>query len=190
MELEKYSDILDSERESFCQHIVAEQGIANSYNKAFKTNHSEERAKQLGYELLQNDVVAERIYELSSQIKTYNSISKEGVAVLMKRVMDISPIDYYDILPDGRATLKPKDEWTIPMKAALESVKFTKYGTEIKLVSKIAASELLCNLMGYKLKEVESVSIDKFRDYSDEELAKMLGNAVSGEEVEYAEEIK
>ena len=126
---------LTKKQEMFCRHY-----IANGYNgtdAAIKAGYSEATARSIASENLMKPYIAEFIKKLENPLISKLGIDENWVLTKLKNFSDVDINDFFEIDKDGNV-IKLKDLKELPREktAAIESIKETRNGIEIKLVDK------------------------------------------------------
>ncbi len=116
----------------------------NATRAAIEAGYSENRASEIGYQLLQKTTVQEHLAKLQAKAREKSDITKEEVLGVLASILRSDVPDYFE---NGK--LKEFDKLTPAQKKALESVKVGKSGVEFKLPSKIQAVATVNKMLGY-----------------------------------------
>ena len=141
---------LTPKQEKFC-HAYLEGGNASA---AYRTAYSASRMKtetvnRKAKALLDNGKIRARIQQLQDEIKKISDIEKRRVLYELKAILDSKITDYVEFT-DGSLKFKNFDELTESQIRAIDSIKQTKYGIELKLHGKSWSIERICKMLGYE----------------------------------------
>lgn len=167
-------DQLESRLEEFCQKIARREGLEKSYLAAIDPSVSNDVARQQAQSLVtRNNFVCNRIKEIREDIGVYKSITKEHLAVSLKRMSNVSIVDYFDVDESGNWKIKPPKMWDRDMRAACTYIKPTRYGMEIKIADKLGVISTISSMMGFNENNTNITISNKYGDMSVEELRKI-----------------
>lgn len=141
---------LSVKRELFCQKYIEFSGNGTkAYKAAFACPTAKYATIATKASVLLNDPnVKDRIQQLRSKMEKKYELKIDKIYRQIENIIDADIRDYVEF--DGKkASWKPFDELTDDQAAAIESIKMTPYGPEIKLHSKTWSLERACKLMGY-----------------------------------------
>lgn len=165
--------ILTPRREKAAKKFVETGDMTESYKFAFSTeNMKRTTINRRASEVFADPKVKARLRQLSAALEEEHKITKEKVLLHLKAIMDAKITDYVtlsrevvpEFLRDKKGgiidptpiqvertllTFKPFDQLTEAQILAIESVKQTQYGIEIKLHGKSWTIERISRLLGY-----------------------------------------
>jgi len=147
---------LTIKQENFCNYYVECGNASDAYRRAYSCNKmKDETVNKRSSELLKNGYITGRVNELQSELKKKSDITKEEA---LKVLADIVRVKVTDIISVKGNTVIVADISAIPttMHAAIQSIKETKHGIEIRFYSKLAAIDRLSKMLGWD----EPIKID------------------------------
>lgn len=132
--MSKADDIkLTAKQDLFCRHYVSNKHKGTK--AAIDAGYSENTAGQMACENLKKPQILERIKELEKPVIEKLEIDENWVISKLKGFADSKITDYFKI-ENGEIVLKDFSDLTDAQISAIESIKQTKNGIEIKLVDK------------------------------------------------------
>lgn len=140
---------LTIKQEKFC-HVYMETGNASeAYRQSYNCGRMKpESIGRKAKELMDNVKITARLQVLKNELKETSDIKKERVLFELEAIMEAKISDYVDI-KGTTVTFKDFSKLTEPQLRAVESVKETKYGIEIKLHGKSWTTDRICKMLGY-----------------------------------------
>jgi len=141
---------LTIKQENFCNYHIIENGNATkAYRRAFScSNMKNETVNRCAFELLNTPKIAARIEELRSEIKEKLDITKEMVLTELSAILQAKITDYVEF--DGvTVRFKSFDKLSETQIKAIESIKETRNGIELKLHGKSWTIERICKMLGF-----------------------------------------
>ena len=141
----------------FAELNEEERLITSAY---LSTGKESETADMLGIEKKRVSVVLKHIkvkqaLTLSGLLlQSRTSTAAEDLVRKLKLFIDTRVTDFFDII-DGKLIVKDFSKIPEDKISAIQSIKETKYGLEIKLVSKLEAIDLLSRLLGIEQSQKE-----------------------------------
>ena len=135
-----------------------ERLIASAY---LSTGKESETADMLGIEkkrvsaVLKHIKVKQALTLSGLLLQSRTSTAAEDLVRKLKLFIDTRVTDFFDII-DGKLIVKDFSKIPEDKISAIQSIKETKYGLEIKLVSKLEAIDLLSRLLGIEQSQKEN----------------------------------
>jgi hypothetical protein len=103
--------------------------------------------------------IKSRVASLQAEVRAKSDITKERVLGELEAIMDSKISDYLDF--DGLfLKFKPFSELTDKQIRAVEAIKETKYGVELKLHGKNWTIERICKMLGFDAPIKGEISTD------------------------------
>lgn len=138
---------LRPKQEQFC-HLYLETGNASeAYRKVYKCKGcSDKTIWEVSSKLLSK--VGPRIQELQEELKKKSDITKDRVLEELRCIAFADIRDFLSI-ENGMVKFKDSSEWSDKMAHAVESVKVTREGIELKLNGKSWSISRICKMLGY-----------------------------------------
>ncbi len=126
---------LTKKQEMFCRYYASNGH--NGAQAAISSGYSEKSAKFTSFHSLQKPHIIEFLNELEKPVIDKLELDEDWVITKLKNFADANINDFYDFDPQTNKILLKDLKLLPPEKtAAIETVKETKYGIEIKLVDK------------------------------------------------------
>lgn len=140
---------LTIKQENFCNYYIETGNASEAYRRSYDCSKMSERTIPIkAYELLDHPKIKARIKEIQDRLKKKSDISKERILEELRCIAFANIRDFVEI-KEGQVTFKDSKDWTDEMSRAVESVKNTKDGIEIKLNGKGWSISRICKMMGY-----------------------------------------
>ncbi len=117
----------------------------NATQAAIKAGYSERRASEIGYQLLQKTTVQNRISDMQAKAREMTEITKKEVIQILSSIIRNDTTEFFD----GKK-LRPFNELKPDQRLAIESIKVTKAGIEIKPSNRIQAIQTLSKMVGWE----------------------------------------
>lgn len=140
---------LSIKQELFCNYYLECGNASEAYRRAYSCKGwTDKSVWESASKLLNNPKVTPRIKELQEEMKSQSDISKDKI---LKELACIAFTDIRDFLTleSGAISFKDSKDWTEEMAHAVEGVKTTKEGIELKLHGKSWSISRICKMLGY-----------------------------------------
>lgn len=140
---------LTIKQENFCNYYIECGNASEAYRRAFSCDKMKaETVNRKAVELMNHGKIKARVRELQDEIREKSAITKERI---LKELSCIAFADIRDFLSleGGEVIFKDSGAWTDDMARAVESVKKTKDGIELKLNGKSWSISRICKMLGY-----------------------------------------
>lgn len=140
---------LTIKQENFCNAYIETGNASEAYRRSFSCSKMKpESVNRKAVELLENGKVTARVKELQDEVKAKSDITKERILSELECILDAKITDYLEF--NGRE-IKFKDFQKLSEKQvkAIESIKETKYGIELKLHGKSWTIPQICQMLGF-----------------------------------------
>lgn len=171
---------LTLKQENFCQAYIETGNASEAYRRAYSCGKMKDSVVNIkACELHKNGKVTVRVRELQSELKKSSEIKK---ADILEELSCIAFSDIRDYVTFDGTTLKFKsfDDLTDKQARAIESIKKSKTGIEIKLHGKNWSIERVCKMLGYDSPKDLNVNFERLPEEQLEqiidELIKKAGN--------------
>ena len=164
MNTNKSLNNLTIKQEKFCQAYIETGNASEAYRKAYSCKKMKDSVVNIkACELLKNGKVTVRVRELQGELKKSSDIKKTAI---LEELSCIAFSDIRDYVTFDGTTLKFKnfDELTDKQARAIESIKKSKTGIEIKLHGKSWSIERICKMLGYDAAKDLNLSIERLPD--------------------------
>ena len=143
---------LTKKQDFFCRNYVSNGH--NGTKAAIDAGYSTNTAKQIATENLSKPYINERIKELEQPVIEKLELDENWVISKLKSFSDTLITDFFEI-KNGNIELKDLSELPKEKIAAIESIKQTKHGIEIKLVDKKGSTVDIGKHLGMFKEQVE-----------------------------------
>lgn len=143
------SEKLSVKQELFCQNYIETGNQSQAYRMSYSCSKMKDKTVwEHASRLIADSKVRARVEELQAEMKAKSDITKEKI------LAELSCIAFTDIrqfltLESGTIKFKDSSEWTDAMAHAVEGVKTTKEGIELKLHGKSWSISRICKMLGY-----------------------------------------
>lgn len=170
---------LTPKQEKFCHAYLETGNASEAYRSAYSTSKMKpETVSRRAKDQLRHGTISARIQELQDEFKRAHDIEKDRIMYELRAIMEAKIDDYVElvnqevpIIIEGQL-LGHKSEPVLRFKdfkdltplqiRAIESVKQSKYGLELKLHGKSWTIERICKIVGYEApKRLDVKSGDK-----------------------------
>lgn len=140
---------LTPKQEAFCHAYLETGNASEAYRSAYSTDRMKPATiKRKAKELLDHKGVSATIRQLQVELKEKSDIKKKRILWELSAILEAKITDFVDFT-GGTFELKDLSKLPEEMVRAIETVKHTKYGVEIKLQSKLTTIERICKMLGY-----------------------------------------
>lgn len=164
MKPNKSTKNLTIKQENFCQAYIETGNASEAYRKAYSCNKMKDSViNTKACELLKNGKIAVRVRGLQSELKKTSDIRKADILEELACIA-MSDIRDYVSFKDGKLQFKDFDTLTDKQARAIESIKKTKTGIEVKLHGKSWSIERICKMLGYDAAKDLNLSIERLPD--------------------------
>lgn len=172
---------LTPKQEKFC-HAYFETGNASeSYRSCYNASRMKpETVNRVAFDLLRNPKITAMISDLQDKFKKTHDVKKDRIMYELKAIMEAKITDYLElkqvpvktgqtdengsqiVVMSSALAFKDFSNLTEMQIRAIESMKETKYGIELKLHGKSWSIERICKMLGYEApKKLDVKSGDK-----------------------------
>ena len=140
---------LTIKQENFCNYYVESGNASDAYRRAYDCGKMKDESIVVNAsKLLNNTNIALRLSELKSILQEKSDITKELILNELRAIVFADIRDYVTF--DGeRVKFKAFSELTNEQAKAIESIKQTKEGVELKLYGKNWSIEKVCKMLGF-----------------------------------------
>ncbi|MEI7502743.1 MAG: terminase small subunit [Paludibacter sp.] len=140
---------LTIKQENFCNYYIESGNASDAYRRAYDCEKSTEKSiNELSSALLNNIKVASRVNELKLNLQEKSDITKDRILNELRAIVFADIRDYVTF--DGNSVkFKAFDQLTNEQAKAIESIKQTKDGVELKLHGKNWSIEKVCKMLGF-----------------------------------------
>jgi phage terminase small subunit len=172
---------LTPKQEKFCCRYIETGNASEAYRYAYNTSRMKsDSVNRKAKELLDHVKISARISELQDELKQVHDIKKDRIMYELRAIMEAKITDYLElnqvpihtgkmdddgneiIVMSSALVFKDFSKLTEMQVRAIESMKDTKYGIELKLHGKSWSIERICKMLGYEApKKLDVKSGDK-----------------------------
>jgi len=164
---------LTPKQEHFC-HVYLETGNASeAYRTAYSTGRMKPATiKRKAKFLLDHEKIRATIGQLREELREVSDIKKKRVLYELNSILETRITDFIEF-KNGTFILKDLSKLPDEKVRAIESLKHTRYGVDIKLYGKGWVTERICKMLGYDAAQKSELSFN-FDQMSDEQLDIMI----------------
>lgn len=159
-------------------NIYLETGNASeAYRQAYSCgNMKDATITRKAFDLLHNGKIRAIMGEIQRELKKTSDIKKEAILEELSCIV-FSDIRDYVSYKDGKLQFKNFDTLTDKQARAIESIKKSKTGIEIKLHGKSWSIERLCKMLGFETPQNLNLMFDRLpEDAIDQIVNKIIEN--------------
>jgi phage terminase small subunit len=140
---------LTIKQENFCNYYIESGNASDAYRRAYSCEKmKDETVNRNSFDLLNNNKITTRVKELQSTLLDKSDITKARILTELRAIVFADIRDY--VLFDGtKVKFKAFDKLTNEQAKAIESIKQTKDGVELKLYGKSWSIEKVCKMLGF-----------------------------------------
>lgn len=140
---------LTIKQENFCNYYVESGNASEAYRRAYSAgNMKQESIVVKASELLSKGNISVRVNELKANLQAKSDITKERILNELSSIVFADIRDYVEFRNET-LTFKSFDSLTDSQAKAIESIKQTKEGFELKLHGKNWSIEKVCKMLGF-----------------------------------------
>lgn len=155
--MKKESQKLTPKQAEFCNQYLID---CNATQAAIRAGYSHKRASELGYQLLHKTTVQNQITILQSKSREQTEITKQEVLLELGAILRANIKDYMTF--DGTSIkFKSFDDLTETQLKAIEGIKQTKNGIELKLHGKSWSIDRVCKILGFDSPQDMNILLEK-----------------------------
>lgn len=129
----------------FCEEYLVD---LNATQAAIRAGYSEKTADRIAYQNLRKLEIQEKIRELQIESRKKTEITKERILDELNCLLSSKITDYLSF-NGSKITFKSFDKLTESQIKAIESIKETRHGIELKLHGKSWTIERVCKMLGF-----------------------------------------
>lgn len=140
---------LSIKQENFCNYYIETGNASDAYRRAYRCAVMKDATvNRKAAELLNNGKITARVNELQVELKSRSDITKERVLMELECIAFADIRDFLQI-NGGVVTFVDSALWTDRMARAVDGIKQTKDGLELKLHGKNWSIGRICKMLGY-----------------------------------------
>jgi phage terminase small subunit len=166
----KESPKLTARQLKFCEEY---QLTLNATQSAIKAGYSEKTANRIASENLSKPDIQKKIQQLQLESRKQADITKKEILSELAAILRANIKDYLKF--DGKKLeFKSFDELTDAQTKAIESIKKTRHGIELKLHGKLFSIDRISKLLGFDMPQDINIMLEKM----DEATIEMICNRI------------
>lgn len=166
---------LTVKQEMFCNLYMETGNATEAYRQAYDCgNMKYDTIKRKAAELMENGNISATIDEKRSELNERSDIRKQEILEELKSIAFADIADYVEF--DGvNLTIKSFENMTPTQRRAIEYIRKTKHGVEIRLHGKNWSIDRICKMLGFDAPVVMEQKINTgFEDISKDEIKERL----------------
>lgn len=152
---------LSVKKEKFCNYYLESGNASEAYRRAFSCGRMKDNTVWVrACELLKESNVAVRIKELRSNLQKRADLDVDEAVGILANIARANVVDMLEIGRSGGSIIflvKDLSKLPVQFQLAIQSVKSTEKGFEVKMYSKIDAIDRLSKIMGWYAPEKNEV---------------------------------
>jgi len=165
---------LTIKQENFCNYYVESGNASEAYRRAYNAdNMKQESIVVKASELLSNGNISVRVDELKSNLQSKSDITKERILNELSSIV-FADIRDYVVFENEELKFKPFSELTDSQAKAIESIKQTRDGFELKLHGKNWSMEKVCKMLGFDMPTVSEVKYTEYPSLDKNQIDKAI----------------
>lgn len=140
---------LTPKQENFCNYYLETGNASEAYRKAYSCERmKDDTINRNAFSLLNSNKIATRVQLIQNELKKTSDIKKEAILEELSCIA-FSDIRDYVFFDGTNIKFKPFDELTDRQAKAIEGIKYTKEGIELKLHGKSWTIDRICKILGF-----------------------------------------
>lgn len=165
---------LTIKQENFCNYYVESGNASEAYRRAYSAeNMKQESIVVKASELLSNGNISVRVDELKAKLQSKSDITKERILNELSSIVFADIRDYVEF--DGEVPkFKSFSQLTDSQAKAIESIKQTANGIELKLHGKNWSMEKVCKMLGFDMPTVSEVKYTEYPSLDKNQIDKAI----------------
>ena len=165
---------LTIKQENFCNYYVESGNASDAYRRAYSCDKMKDEAVVVEASKLKDSPnVALRIDELKAKLQSNSDITKERILNELSSIVFADIRDYVEF--DGEAPkFKSFSQLTDSQAKAIESIKQTANGIELKLHGKNWSMEKVCKMLGFDMPTVSEVKYTEYPSLDKNQIDKAI----------------
>lgn len=165
---------LTIKQENFCNYYVESGNASEAYRRAYSCDKMKDEAVVVAASKLKDSPnVALRIDELKAKLQSKSDITKERILNELSSIV-FADIRDYVVFDNEELKFKPFSELTDSQAKAIESIKQTRDGFELKLHGKNWSMEKVCKMLGFDMPTVSEVKYTKYPSLDKNQIDKAI----------------
>ena len=155
---------LTPKQEKFCNLYLETGNASKAYRGAYSCDKMKDTTvNRKAAELLKNGKITAEVRLMQSELKKTSDIKKEAILEELSCIA-FSTIEDYVKFDGKRLEFKSFEELTEKQLRAIESIRHTKYGIEIRLHGKNWTIERICRILGFDKPEELNLQLNKLSE--------------------------
>jgi len=165
---------LTIKQENFCNYYVESGNASEAYRRAYSCDKMKDEAVVVEASKLKDSPnVALRIDELKARLQSKSDITKERILNELSSIVFADIRDYVEF--DGEVPkFKSFSQLTDSQAKAIESIKQTANGIELKLHGKNWSMEKVCKMLGFDMPTVSEVKYTEYPSLDKNQIDKAI----------------
>lgn len=153
---------LTIKQEKFCNYYIECGNASEAYRRAYSCSKmKDESINSKAYELLRNGDITVRIKQLQKDLRDRSDLNKDEAVDILTNIARANVVDMLEIKRTDKYRIfliKDLTKLPTPFQLAIQSVKSTDKGFEVKMYSKIDALDRLSKMMGWDAPEKKDIT--------------------------------
>lgn len=165
---------LTIKQENFCNYYVESGNASEAYRRAYSCDKMKDEAVVVEASKLKDSPnVSLRIDELKAKLQSKSDITKERILNELSSIV-FADIRDYVVFENEELKFKPFSELTDSQAKAIESIKQTRDGFELKLHGKNWSMEKVCKMLGFDMPTVSEVKYTEYPSLDKNQIDKAI----------------
>lgn len=165
---------LTIKQENFCNYYVESGNASDAYRRAYSCDKMKDEAVVVEASKLKDSPnVSLRIDELKAKLQSKSDITKERILNELSSIV-FADIRDYVVFENEELKFKPFSELTDSQAKAIESIKQTRDGFELKLHGKNWSMEKVCKMLGFDMPTVSEVKYTEYPSLDKNQIDKAI----------------
>lgn len=140
---------LTVKQENFCNYYVESGNASEALRRAYSCNSMADKTiNEKACRMLKESKISARIAELQGQLKDKSDITKEGMLKELANIVNVR-ITSIGTIKDNVFIVKSLNNLPDEIISAIQSIKQTNNGLEVKLYDKISAIDRISKMLGW-----------------------------------------
>lgn len=165
---------LTIKQENFCNYYIESGNASDAYRRAYSCDKMKDEAVVVEASKLKDSPnVSLRIDELKAKLQSKSDITKERILNELSSIV-FADIRDYVVFENEELKFKPFSELTDSQAKAIESIKQTRDGFELKLHGKNWSMEKVCKMLGFDMPTVSEVKYTEYPSLDKNQIDKAI----------------
>ncbi|WFE85003.1 terminase small subunit [Parabacteroides chongii] len=153
---------LTIKQENFCNYYLECGNASEAYRRAYSCSKmKDESVNSRAYELLKRSEIAARVKHLQKELRDRSDLNKDEAVGILTNIARANVVDMLEIRRTANFRvflIKDLSKLPVSFQLAIQSVKSTDKGFEVKMYSKIDALDRLSKMMGWDAPEKKDIT--------------------------------